>query len=77
MKNRPEPEWEAPEVGEVVHVVAMGQRVSRLEGSYEHMASRAELAEAISRVETRFLGRIIAVVSLGTGIVVAVDRLVG
>ena len=37
----------------------MGERVSRLEGSYEHLATKADIAEVksdIARVEGKILG---------------------
>ncbi len=57
-------------------------RLARLEGAYEHLATKADLKALELRLtsdlrsqETRLTVRLMLVVSLATGIVVAVDML--
>ena len=58
------------------------ERLARLEGADEHMATTADLKDPELRLtsdlrslETRLTVRLMLVVSLATGVVVAVDRL--
>ncbi len=58
------------------------ERLARLEGAYEHLATKADLKDLELRLtsdlrslETRLTVRLMLVVSLATGVVVAVDRL--
>ncbi len=58
------------------------ERLAQLEGAYEHLATKADLKDLELRLtsdlrslETRLTVRLMLVVSLATGVVVAVDRL--
>ena len=58
------------------------ERLARLEGAYEHLATKVDLKDLELRLtsdlrslETRLTVRLIQVVSLTTGVVVAADRL--
>ena len=56
------------------------ERLARLEGAYEHLVTKADLKDLELRLtsnlrslETRLTVRLMLVVSLATGVVVAVD----
>ena len=58
------------------------ERLARLESAYEHLATKADLKDLELRLtsdlrslETRLTVRLMLVVSLATGVVVAADRL--
>ena len=58
------------------------ERLARLEGAYDRLATKADLKDLELRLtsdlrslETRLTVRLMLVVSLATGVVVAVDRL--
>ena len=58
------------------------ERLARLEGAYEHLATKGDLkalelhlTSDLRSLETRLTVRLMLVVSLATGVVVAVDRL--
>jgi len=56
-------------------------RISRLEGAYAHLATKADLYKAIGDMETRLtkwiVGLMLGSVSAAVAIAVAVDRLAG
>ena len=56
-------------------------RLSRLEGGYAHLATRADLYKAMGDLETRLtkwiVGSMLGSVSAAVAIAVAVDRLAG
>ena len=56
-------------------------RISRLEGAYGHLATKADLYKAIGDLETRLtkwiVGLMLGSVSAAVAIAVAVDRLAG
>ena len=56
-------------------------RISRLEGAYAHLATKADLYKAIGDLETRLtkwiVGLMLGSVSAAVVIAVAVDRLAG
>jgi len=56
-------------------------RISRLEGAYAHLATKADLYKAIGDLETRLtkwiVGLMLGSVSVAVAIAVAVDRLAG
>ena len=49
----------------------LGNRMSRLEGAYEHLATKADLKD----LELRLTLRILSIVGAATGLIIAVDRL--
>ena len=62
----------------------LGDRVSRLEGAYGHLATKADFAElkadltAAIAAQTRWLaGLVLASAAAAAGVVIAVDRLAG
>ena len=64
--------------------VADTDRISRLEGAYDHLATKADLANlkadltAAMASQTRWLaGLVLASVAAATAIVIVVDRLAG
>ena len=64
--------------------VSLSNRVSRLEGAYGHLATKADLAElkadltAAIAAQTRWLaGLVLATAAAAAGVVIAVDRLAG
>ena len=64
--------------------VGLSDRVSRLEGAYGHLATKADLAElkadltAAIATQTRWLaGLVLATAAAAAGVVIAVDRLAG
>ena len=56
-------------------------RISRLEGAYSHLATKADLHKAIGDLETRLtkwiVGLMLGSVSVAVAIAVAADRLTG
>ncbi len=64
--------------------VSLSNRVSRLDGAYGHLATKADLAElkadltAAIAAQTRWLaGLVLATAAAAAGVVIAVDRLAG
>ncbi len=64
--------------------VGLSDRVSRLEGAYGHLATKADLAElkadltAAIAAQTRWLaGLVLASAAAAAGVVIAVDRIAG
>lgn len=60
------------------------ERLSRLEGAYDHLATKADLANLETRLsqamasQTRWLaGLVLASAAAAAGVVIAVDRLAG
>ena len=54
---------------------AIGERVAKLEGSYEHLATKADverISTKISDLETRLIKWLIGVVLLGMGVAAAI-----
>ncbi len=49
------------------------QRVSRLEGAYERLATTADLKD----LELKLTLRLLTIVGIATGIIIAADRLAG
>lgn len=49
----------------------LGHRMSRLEGVYEHLATKADLRD----LELRLTLRMLSIVGAATGLIIAVDRL--
>ena len=49
----------------------LGHRMSRLEGAYEHLATKADLRD----FELRLTLRMLSIVSVATGLIIAGDRL--
>ena len=49
----------------------LGHRMSRLEGAYEHLATKADLKD----LELRLTLRMLSIVGAATGLIIAVDRL--
>lgn len=54
-----------------VKVARLGHRMSRLEGAYEHLATKADLKD----LELRLTLRMLSIVGVATGLIIAVDRL--
>ena len=52
-------------------------RISRLEGTYEHLATKADLNKAIGDLETRLVKWIVATVLAGAALTVGILRLTG
>ena len=52
-------------------VARQGNRMSRLEGAYEHLATKADLKD----LELRLTLRVLSIVGVATGLIIAVDRL--
>ncbi len=52
-------------------IVGLGHRMSRLEGAYEHLATKADLKD----LELRLTLRVLSTVGVATGLIIAVDRL--
>ena len=55
--------------------MALEERVSRLEGGYEHLATKADLAQGLKELEQRVNGRIDrvfwAIIGIGGGLLAA------
>ncbi|MYE00185.1 MAG: hypothetical protein F4Y03_02735 [Alphaproteobacteria bacterium] len=49
----------------------LGHRMSRLKGAYGHLATKADLKD----VELRLTLRVLSIVGIATGLIIAVDRL--
>ena len=54
-----------------VEVSRLGHRMSRREGAYEHLATKADLKD----LELRLTLRMLSIVGAATGLIIAVDRL--
>ena len=54
-----------------IDTARLGHRMSRLEGAYEHLATKADLKD----LELRFTLRMLSIVGAATGLIIAVDRL--
>ncbi len=52
-------------------IARLGRRMSRLEGAYEHLATKADLKD----LELRLTLRMLSIVGVATGLIVAVVRL--
>ncbi len=62
--------------------VSDGERLSRLEGAYEHLATKADLERVradlktdMQAMEARLLIRLGGIVSLGVAVIVAIQKL--
>ena len=53
------------------------QRLSRLEGAYEHLATKADLHTLETRLTRWMVGLMVGAISAALGIAIAVDRLAG
>lgn len=51
------------------------QRLGRLEGAYEHLATKADLHQMESRLLRWLVGTILASVGMASGITIALNRL--
>ncbi len=51
-------------------IVGLGRRMSRLEGAFEHLATKADLKD----LELRLTLRMLSIVGVATGLIIAVDR---
>ena len=49
----------------------LGHRMSRLEGAYEHLATKADLKD----LELRLTLRLLTIIGAATGLIIAVDRI--
>ena len=49
----------------------LGHRMSRIEGAYEHLATKADLKD----LELRLTLRMLSIVGAAAGLIIAVDRL--
>ncbi len=63
-------------------MTADGERLARLEGAYEHLATKADIAELrgelkveLSNIENRLTRWVIGAAGVAAGIIIAVDRL--
>lgn len=54
-----------------IETTKLGHRMSRLEGAYEHLATKADLKD----LELRLTLRVLSIVGAATGLIIAVDRL--
>ncbi len=54
-----------------IETAGLGHRMSRLEGAYEHLATKADLKD----LELRLTLRMLSIVGAATGLIIAVDRL--
>jgi hypothetical protein len=54
---------------------SMEQRLGRLEGAYEHLATKADLHQMESRLLRWLVGTILASVGMASGITIALNRL--
>ncbi|MDE2768208.1 MAG: hypothetical protein OXO54_06265 [Chloroflexota bacterium] len=54
-----------------LEVSRLGHRMSRLEGAYEHLATKADLKD----LELRLSLRVLSIVGIATGLIIAFDRL--
>ncbi len=52
-------------------IVGLGHRMSRVEGAYEHLATKADLKD----LELRLTLGMLSIVGVATGLIIAVDRL--
>ncbi len=59
------------------------ERISRLEGAYEHLATKADLERLrgdlmanLKDLEIKLTVRLVGIVAVATGVIIAVDRLV-
>lgn len=52
-------------------------RLSRLEGGYEHLATKADLAELETRLIKWMIGAILASAALAASVALFVQRLIG
>lgn len=61
-------------------MASIEERVSRLEGGYEHLATKADIADVkteIAKSQAATIRWMIGLVGVFAGIVIAVDRLLG
>ena len=58
-------------------MATLEERVSRLEGGYEHLATKADLAELETRLIKWIIGAILASAALSTTVALFVQRLIG
>lgn len=57
--------------GHSAEISRLGHRMSRLEGAYEHLTTKADLKD----LELRLTLRMLSIVGVATGLIIAVDRL--
>ncbi len=53
------------------------ERLARLEGAYDHLATRADLYKAIGDLRISLMMWTFFLISVATGVIIAVDRLAG
>ena len=61
-------------------MASIEERVSRLEGGYDHLATKADIADVkteIAKSQAATIRWMIGLVGVFAGIVIAVDRLLG